>query len=555
MALAAGYLSVLAWRHSQWLPLHRTLHSKHSPVQELWGKDLKSSLLNQYHYHGDKICSIPNVPHKKLSLQLDNYKPLQRVVAVSQSLLNHPEVELKKDEQFCPTVSVLDLNTGRAVDHFIDLHQPGSRGKRRSTCYLSVTVEPDPWYTLSLSESTQLIAYRLQRKEKDLQRGSIRLQFCFPLPDIDYKISFRIHSLIDSNGDETVDYSAPGDTCIVRTVDKVQELSSKHGVAMWKSMPYYKFTGPCKTKSFLRMEMGYKNLVISGNTQRLQAVTNTIKQSNCACDIKIAALINQAFGLASCGIPTGKELGWLSLDEAYHLSNTGDCMNSHLFQARILRYRISLCRYQGNYAKALFYVSEAKCKFADVAPSCDYACVLYEEANVQALQSRGSLSPNEKETIEVALTRSAEIARFHSEEFEKTFVALVLARKAMFHLNCFEYFCASGDRSSSDINSKPSSADLLIAKKCLQAVSHDVLNEVEISTHKATYYMAWSEYHRWKEEYCDAIMFAEMAREHWAKANYHHQVAFVDKRLTMLRKLNKELHTDTALDEILDQLM
>ena len=66
--------------------------------------------------------------------------------------------------------------------------------------------------------------------------------------------------------------------------------------------------------------------------------------------------------------------------------------------------------------------------------------------------------------------------------------------------------------------------------------------------------MAWSEYHRWKEEYCDAITFAEMAREHWAKANYHHQVIFVDKRLTMLRKLNKELHTDTALDEILDQL-
>jgi len=31
MALAAGYLSVLAWRHSQWLPLHLTLHSKHSP--------------------------------------------------------------------------------------------------------------------------------------------------------------------------------------------------------------------------------------------------------------------------------------------------------------------------------------------------------------------------------------------------------------------------------------------------------------------------------------------------------------------------------------------
>ena len=128
-------------------------------------------------------------------------------------------------------------------------------------------------------------------------------------------------------------------------------------------------------------------------------------------------------------------------------------MNSHLFQARILRYRISLCRYQGNYAKALFYVSEAKCKFADVAPLCDYACVLYEEANILALQSRGNLSPNDKETIEVALTRSAEIATFHSEEFEKTFVALVLARKAMFHLNCFEYVCASGDRSSSDINS------------------------------------------------------------------------------------------------------
>jgi len=28
----------------------------------------------------------------------------------------------------------------------------------------------------------------------------------------------------------------------------------------------------------------------------------------------------------------------------------------------------------------------------------------------------------------------------------------------------------------------------------------------------------------------------------------------IDKRLTMLRKLNKELHTDTALDDILDQL-
>jgi len=79
------------------------------------------------------------VPPKKLSLQLENYKPLQRVVAVSQSLLNHPEVELKKDEQFCPTVSVLDLNTGRAVDHFIDLHQPGSRGKRIKVNLLPVS--------------------------------------------------------------------------------------------------------------------------------------------------------------------------------------------------------------------------------------------------------------------------------------------------------------------------------------------------------------------------------------------------------------------------------
>jgi len=69
--------------------------------------------------------------------------------------------------------------------------------------------------------------------------------------------------------------------------------------------------------------------------------------------------------------------------------------------------------------------------------------------------------------VPMALTRSTEIARFHSEEFEKTFVALVLARKVMFHLNCFEYFCASGDHPSSDINSKQSSVDLLIAKNCL----------------------------------------------------------------------------------------
>jgi len=72
MALAAGYLSVLAWRHSQWLPLHLTLHSKHTPMQELWGKDLKSSLLNQYHYHGDRsaqfqMCLLRNYHYSSIT--------------------------------------------------------------------------------------------------------------------------------------------------------------------------------------------------------------------------------------------------------------------------------------------------------------------------------------------------------------------------------------------------------------------------------------------------------------------------------------------------------
>ena len=144
---------------------------------------------------------------------VSNYQPLQMIFAIPKG--ERPTQQIKADERFSPTVTVVDTATQQPLDCVLLLHgeKPPEVNCRTLFCYIAVQVTVDPYY--DDTHDSQLY----QVNSKPCKQGKLPLIFGFYQSGIVCVIWLLIHSIADSERVEYM-YSSENCDCIVRIIDR-----------------------------------------------------------------------------------------------------------------------------------------------------------------------------------------------------------------------------------------------------------------------------------------------------------------------------------------------
>ena len=175
-----------------------------------------------------------------IRVMVSNYQPLQTVFAIDKSECHTQQI--KNDEQFSPTVTVVDTATQQPLDCVLLLHgeKPPEVSRKTLFCYIAVRV--------SYHDAHGSHPYPLYHVEsKPCKQGKLLLTFCFYQPDTACNIQISIHSIVDSEGIEYMYHSEDCD-CNVQILDRDQhggvKMRDRHGVVRMKEPPPLRYTGP-----------------------------------------------------------------------------------------------------------------------------------------------------------------------------------------------------------------------------------------------------------------------------------------------------------------------
>ena len=135
------------------------------------------------------IFSLPQY----IRVMVSNYQLLQIVFAISES--EYHTRELRPDEQFSPTVTIVDTATQQTLNCVLLLsgEKPPKVNYRTLFCYIAVQVSycdvhgshPYPLYDV---------------ESKPCKQGKLPLIFCFYQPGRACNIQLSVHSIVDSEG-------------------------------------------------------------------------------------------------------------------------------------------------------------------------------------------------------------------------------------------------------------------------------------------------------------------------------------------------------------------
>ena len=438
---------------------------------------------------------------------VSNYQPLQTVFAIAES--NCHTQQTKIDEQFSPTVTVVDTATQQPLDYVLLLHneKPPEVKSRALFCYIAVQVSyheahgshPHPPYHM---------------KSKPCMQGKLSLSFCFHQPGVLCVIQLSIYSIVDSEGVEYM-YQSEDCTCIVQIIDRKQHhchSRTQHGVVRVKEPPRIRFTGPLATPKYHKIAKCFNQLYLSSKNEQIpQLAKRIIDCSVISFDIKVDAMCWEAFVgiLEPEQYKHSKKLFEAAMKKASQL----DCQNSLLLQGMILKHFGYMQYVNCNYDEALKYISAAREILANAAPSQITAQVLFTGlmakwrkilSTPQGMQNMSLSTSSLNKSIEGDYDLLLEHADF-MEEYQQPDLFLFLTEKASFHLRSFIIEDELPPKAL-----RPSQDDIKKAEQCLNRISVDMLPN-QINPFAALYYRALCDFFLWKQKYSEATAHASGA--------------------------------------------
>ena len=467
-----------------------------------------------------------------------NYQPLQTIFAIDEGECH--KQALKTDEQFSPMVTIVNTETRQPLDCVLLLHgeKPPEVNCRTLFCYIAVQVAVVPKH-----DSHNLYPHPLCHMEsKPIKQSKLPLIFCFHQPGTVCVIQLSVHSIVDSEGVEYM-YNSEDCTCVVQIIDHVrhggEKMTVQHGVVRIKEPPRLRYTGPLTGERFHKLEKHFIKLYLSPDyKQILQLSKPLIDESSISPDIKVFALCWEALTEA---FQSNHKHAEEVLGTAWEKASQLECKNGLLLQGRVLKHLAFMQYAQGNDNRALDYVSLAKERLFNAAPSSETAHALYTEILVR----RRKLFSEQNCTFSSQLQECEEEYKLllehamYMEEYEKGAICSFLAMKASFHLR--------SDMITDELPPKvywPSSDDLRKAEECLNSVSLDMMQN-QSNFYTAKYYRSLCDLHVWKHQCTMAMHYLEKARE--VRIQLNGRMCKLDQR----HKLLERLTGDDKIDEIL----
>ena len=476
-----------------------------------------------------------------------NELPFHRVVAVSETFKKFPDLthttSLRKEEQFCPVLQLIDCATNQPLNCTVVLHPSDVEIVIGSVC-CSISVSVTGSYAGKAVPGPD--SYHVQKNTSMNNRGELSLQFCFFHPDTEYAIKFGIHSITDTEGLECIGYTAEEYKCIVHTTG--QNSLGVRETARRSNPPLLQFTGSLQGKTFERMNQKFVALLVANNAQQIDKVTKHLMQAkDVTIDCQIVGLGYQA--LSKMRRKEQVAQAQTILDQALELTYKEDCKNGILLRGRILRLRAQTLRYQGHHDEAREQIKGAKVALFCCQPSYDTSNLIAEEGAILAEVYKENMSDIQKREIERLWEQGIAHSDYCYKDYEQPVSVAIYTRKAMFHLGSpWRTPCSE---------QKPTADDLQMAESVLEAARvNDKLGDVSI--YKIDYYFALSILHRWKQNYRDAIAFTDAAI-HQCTASNTNKTDLLDKHRQMLTRLESEYRLEQegvqpSLENLLDQL-
>ena len=331
-----------------------------------------------------------------IRVMVSNYQPLQAVFAIPKGECSSGDI--KEEEQFSPTVTIVDTATQQPLDCVLLLHgeKPPEVSCRTLFCYIAVQVT---YHDAHGSRPYPLIV------------DSEEVEYMYHPEDCD---------------------------CIVQVIDRDEhagvKMRDRHGVVRMKEPPRLRYTGPLATKQFHKLERQFTELFRSpgDNKERiLQLSKQMLAKRSSSADIKAYVL---CWKTLSVGAHKNYELAEKSLRTSFKKASKLECENGLLLQGRVLRHLAFVQYIQGNDDKALEYMSGAKERLFLAAPFNETAHALHTELLVESRRLfKGTFSSELYKSTE----RDYELLLEHTkymEEYDKIAVCNFYAVKASFHL-------------------------------------------------------------------------------------------------------------------------
>ena len=396
-----------------------------------------------------------------------NYQPMQTIFAISKD--QYHVHEMKPDEEFAPNVTIVDYTTQQTLDCVLLLYgdKPPEVSCRTLFCYIAVEITVVPYYVEHDSHPHPLHYI----ESKPCKQGKLPLVFHFHQPGIACDIQLSIYSLVDSEGVEYM-HNSENCNCIVLVVDREQQspyLRVQHGVVRVKQPSFIRYTGPLATKSYHELESQFIKLYLCPDHRQIQRFSKRILvESSINPDIKVFALCWKALSVIA---REDYERAEKLLKSAWKKASKLECQNGLLLQGRVLRHLAFMQYAQHNDDKALEYISGAKERLFNAAPSNETAFNIQTELLVKLNRRllKYAISSEQYEST----ARQCELLLEHGkymEEYEKPLICNLQVVKASFHLR------------STLVTDKlppreywPSDDDLKKAEECLNSVSLEMM--------------------------------------------------------------------------------
>ena len=426
------------------------------------------------------------------------------------------------DEWLTLSVSILDSSSGTPLSCVVALQGDKlTPTKGHIICYLSLTVDVvgDNQSKRNIpqsrnSEPTHFI--QRCRRSKYIPNGKASFRLCFFQPDVNYIISFNIHSVYDEEGLECIGYTVEHYTGFISAVHTVERNA-------FRAPPLLKYEGPIASKKFDKLMSLYMKLFYQGKSEESNMIMSRISSSDSVKpDIKLYMSMSKATEkpFDAQTIPL--------LEELFQRSQSLDNQNGFLLQGLAMLCLSQTHSFQGRSEKALDCLRYSRSICFEVAPSHLTCCVFLNHARMMIGIHKGNMSPSIKRRI----------CELFDRAIADSYYGVGWERLMIFQSHLFKAeFCLNGVMDISLIsvpNYIPTEEDISLAEQHLNAAPLELISEIHM--YKVLYHTALSDLNRWKENIESAREHAEVAKQLCVEKGFFAKlIPSLDDRLLKLK--------------------
>ena len=359
-----------------------------------------------------------------------------------------------------------------------------------------------------------------------IKRGHITLEFCFFKPKI-HTINFDVHSIIDSEGNETIGWNVTTYDCNICVVS--QEYSSPQ-----RGVPHIQLAKPLSECDYDVFTKQFTQHRLSGNRNKMKNLSEELQWNKPERDYEILGLIFNASYRWLVKDPDSLESPVLKLKEAVSLCKKEDCQNGSLLEAKAHIFLAQNFQSAHCYDEAMGYIDAAKVSICYVDLCMERSAIATQEALWHAAQCDQHMPLEKKRKIEKLLSIAIDNGKRLKTYEGWCFFVYNLINMARLHLDIFYPFSSGRHQHVTAID--PNS-DAEKAKSFLDQVPEDFLSDTSTCLYKAFYYYTVAEYHCHTESDKDVVIHnLELAKKQLQEADLSPpMMKAIDVRLALLK--------------------